>query len=508
MHHDQSSHETISETGEDSCLLTCAEMARADAAAIATGITGLELMEAAGQAVAEACLASGSIHRAVVLAGPGNNGGDGWVAARHLMAAGVNVAVMSLVERQSLAGDAAIMADRYQGPVIPFTPAGLAGSDLVVDALFGAGLDRPLTGDVIQLVKAVNSLKGRRVSVDVPSGISGDSGQILGAAVRADLTVTFFRKKPGHVLLPGRSEAGRLVVRDIGIPASVLEDIAPRNFENHPDLWRSFWPVYAVNGHKYHRGHVLVVGGRPPALGASRMTAMAALRAGAGLVTLAATQDSYGIQAGALNEVMVAPFADISALTSLITDNRFSVTAIGPGAGISEDTRRAVVSALGTGRSVVLDADALTTFEKDPARLFNVIKGPTVLTPHAGEFRRLFEDDMSDDKLASARHAARKSGAVTVFKGPDTVIATPEGVTVIDSHGPTHLATAGTGDVLTGLVAGLLAQHMPPWAAAAAAVRLHGDAALHFGRGMIAGDLIQGLPEAMRALDTYYFKVP
>ncbi len=484
-----------------SCLLTCKEMARADAAAIAGGVPGLALMEAAGRAVFDVCMASGPVGRAIVLAGPGNNGGDGWVTARYLMAAGVDVTVISLVGRESLTGDAATMAGRYRGHVSSCENRDFTGVDIIVDALFGAGLDRPLTGDVAALVNAVNTLDTRRIAVDVPSGVSGDCGRILGTAIKADRTVTFFRKKPGHVLLPGRNQAGQIHVSDIGIPESVLADIVPRAFENHPALWRAFWPIYAVDGHKYHRGHVLVFGGRPPALGASRLTAMAALRTGAGLVTLAAPQDSYAIQAAALDEVMVAPFAHREALAGLIANKRFSVMAIGPGAGVDEDIRQAVCAVLGTGRPVILDADALTAFEDDPTRLFRAIRGPTVLTPHAGEFGRLFKDDMADGKIAGARRAAAESGAVVIFKGPDTVIATPDGLAIIDGHGPAHLATAGTGDVLAGIVAGLLAQQMAPWAAAAAAVQIHGDAALSHGRGMIAGDLIQSLPEAMRRLD-------
>jgi len=490
-------------------LLTTEQMGRADAATIEAGTPGETLMENAGRAVAEAARAAGGDGRAVVLAGPGNNGGDGFVAARHLADAGCEVTVALLGARESLKGDAARMAARWPGEVAPLVPAVLANADLVVDALFGAGLSRPVEGGVAETVEAANATRALRVAVDVPTGIHGDDGQVKGTAFDAHLTVTFFRKKPGHLLAPGRFFCGNVAVYDIGIAPWVLESIAPESFENAPALWAADWPIIEPGAHKYARGHALVVSGRPPALGATRMTAMAALRAGAGLVTLAVAEEGYAIQAGALTEVMVAPLAGHGDLVELLADSRRSVVAIGPGAGVGRETRKAVLAGLEAGKRVVLDADALTAFAEKPDTLFGAIAAavrsggvaPAVMTPHAGEFTRLFGPPDDPDKLAATRAAAVRSGAVVLHKGPDTVIAAPGGTAIIDASGPPHLATAGSGDVLTGIVAGCLSQAMPALPAAAAAARLHGAAARRHGRGMIAGDLIDSLPEALAELD-------
>jgi len=490
-------------------LLANEEMRRADAAAIESGVPGETLMENAGRAVADTVLAAGVGRRVVVLAGPGNNGGDGFVAARHLAAAGHDVTVALLGDRGGLQGDAATMAARWDGAVVPLLPAALAGAKVVVDAIFGAGLSRPVEGDVAEVIAAANASPALRVAVDVPTGVHGDDGQVMGTALKAHHTVTFFRKKPGHLLTPGRFYCGVTHLCDIGIPEAVLDSLAPEAFENHPRLWREDWPVLDPAAHKYARGHVLVISGRPPALGATRMSALAALRAGAGLVTLAAAEEGYAIQAAALTEVMVAPLAGFADLAALLEDTRRNVVAIGPGAGADKETRRAVLASLEAGKRCVLDADALTSFAEEPQTLFEAIAAaqpaagapPAVLTPHGGEFRRLFADSESLDKLSATRQAAAQSGAVVLHKGPDTVIAAPDGRAVIDIGGPPHLATAGSGDVLTGLVAAGLAQGMPALSAAAAGVWLHGSAARRYGRGMIAGDLIDALPAAIADLE-------
>jgi NAD(P)H-hydrate epimerase len=477
-------------------LLTPDEMGQADRAALVAA-PDQDLMDHAGRAVAGAIAVRWSKRAVLVLAGPGNNGGDGFVAARYLAAGGWPVRIALLGERTALAGDAARHAELWTGPVEPLSVSALEGAKLVIDALFGAGLSRPLDGLAKTVVEALAARGLPICAVDVPSGLDGASGEARGAVAAADLTVTFFRKKPGHLLLPGRSLCGELVLSDIGIPASVIAAIAPKTFENDPDLWLARYPWPTVAGYKYTRGHALVLGGEATT-GASRLTARAAQRAGAGLVTVAAPRAVWPIYATALLSEMVHAIEGPSDFEALLADERRNAIAIGPGAGVSKATRRAVLSALKTRRAVVLDADALTAFAEQKETLFDAIDGPCVLTPHDGEFKRLF--DPAGDKLTRVRRAAELSGAVVLLKGADTVIAAPDGRAVINANAPPQLATGGSGDVLTGLITGLLAQGMTAFDAAAAGAWLHGAAAADFGLGLIAEDLPERLPRVIQHL--------
>jgi hydroxyethylthiazole kinase-like uncharacterized protein yjeF len=481
-------------------LLTTDEMAQADRRTIASGTPGADLMEKAGAAVARAALRRhppGS--RVAVVAGPGNNGGDGFVAARHLAAAGMRVRVCLIGARDRLKGDAAWAAAGWNGEVA--ASPDVAGAAVIIDALFGAGLDRPITGAALAAVEAMNGAGCPVVAVDLASGINGTTGAVMGAAVRASESITFFRKKPGHLLLPGRIYCGPVRVAEIGIKASVLAEINPRTFENSPALWRGLFPVPDIAGHKYGRGHAVVVSGGASHTGAARLAAMAALRAGAGLVTIASPRDALAVNATAELAVMVRPVDDAPELEMLLADRRFNAVAIGPGGGVGVATRELVLAVLGGDRAAVIDADGLTSFAQDGIRdaLFAALaaNGRAVLTPHAGEFHRLFGGVVgsSGAKTDIARAAARKSGAIVVFKGPDTVIAGPDGRAAINANAPPWLATAGTGDVLAGLIAGLLAEGMPPFEAACAGVWIHGEAADIAGPGMISEDLAPLVPE-------------
>jgi len=495
-------------------LLTPAEMAQADAAAIRAGQAGVTLMERAGAAVAAAVQARWQPGPVVVLCGPGNNGGDGFVAARHLARAGWPVTVALGDGRAALArlrGDAAHHAARWDGPVVPLEPAVVRAAAVVVDAIFGAGLARPVEGAARATLEALQGPDAPPVcAVDVPSGVDGATGEVRGVAVAAACTVTFFRKKPGHLLFPGRGLCGEVVLADIGIPASVLDALRPQTHENGPALWMHAFPWPSLTGHKYNRGHALVAGGAV-LTGAARLAAMAAARIGAGLVTVAAPRSAWAVYAQALASVMVQPVADevdddqatdggaaVADFTALLADERRNAIAIGPGAGVGASTRAKVLAALATGRAVVLDADAITAFAGSASRLFQGIAGPCVLTPHEGEFGRVF--DAGGDKLARARRAARLSGAVVVLKGPDTVIAAPDGRAAINSNAPPDLATGGSGDVLTGMITGLLAQGMAPFDAAACGAWLHGEAARSHGPGLLAEDLPGLLPVVLRRL--------
>lgn len=479
-------------------LLTVGEMSAADRKTIAGGVPGIDLMEAAGRGVADAICARFEPRRTLVACGPGNNGGDGFVVARLLQAAGWDVRLCLLGNRSALRGDAALAADRWLGAVEPLDPAQLDDAELLVDAIFGAGLARDVEGSVFGFleVAAARIADGRlaSVAVDMPSGIDGDSGAERGIAAPAALTVTFFRKKPGHLLLPGRELAGELEVVDIGIPATLLPEIAPQASENGKALWLDSLPRPGVRSHKYTRGHALVSGG--PMTGAGRLAARAARRIGSGLLSVAAAPGDCALYASDAPGIIVLPAGDRDAFEQLLSDPRKNALLIGPGHGATDRTSDFVTSALATGRSIVLDADALTVFADDVAYLRDRIAGPTVLTPHEGEFGRLFPN-LSGSKLARARAAAEQTGAVVMLKGPDTVIAGPDGRATINCNAPPWLATGGTGDVLAGTVLGLLAQGMPAFEAAAAAVWINGAAANRFGPGLIAEDLPEIFPEIL-----------
>jgi ADP-dependent NAD(P)H-hydrate dehydratase / NAD(P)H-hydrate epimerase len=489
-------------------VLTTAEMQRADRLTIAAGTPGFALMLSAGQAVAEAAMDLVEAGPILVVAGPGNNGGDGFVAAAELAARGREVSVILLCDRDSLQGDAALAARGWKYPVLPFNPQAIGRPALIIDALFGAGLSRPLEGDPREMIEAINANGAPVLAVDLPSGINGDTGAVMGVAVRAIETVTFFRRKPGHLLLPGRIHCGRVRVADIGIDPGVLEEIKPQTFEDIPQFWRKAFPVPKIDGHKYARGHAIVVSGGIATTGAARMSGRGALRAGAGLVTLASPRDALAVNAAALTAVMVRPIDTVVEFAEWASDQRLNACVIGPGTGVGERTRDFVLTALSVKRGLVLDADALTSFADAPDRLFEAIKAShdpqVVLTPHEGEFPRLFSDISNKhplrSKLERVRAAAERSGAIVLLKGPDTVVASPEGRATIAANAPPWLATAGAGDVLAGMIGGLLAQGTPAFEAASIGVWMHGEAAREAGPGLIAEDLPETLPAVFRRL--------
>jgi hydroxyethylthiazole kinase-like uncharacterized protein yjeF len=489
-------------------LLTPQQMALADRLTIEGGTSGIELMENAGRAVAHAVSARAQSGPILVVAGPGNNGGDGFVAARLLAERGLEVRLMLIGDRERLKGDAALAAERWGRPIEPAGPAKLGSPAVIVDALFGAGLDRPVEGTARALIEAINASGAPVISVDLPSGINGDSGAVMGAAVRATETVTFFRRKPGHLLLPGREHCGPVKVADIGISSAVLSEIKPQTFANEPPLWIAAFPQAAPGGHKYDRGHAVVVSGEMPTTGAAKLAARGALRIGAGLVTIASPTSALSAHAAESAAVMVREVEGAAALIEFLADRRRNAVVVGPGGGVGAAMRDQVGAALNSGAAVVLDADAVTSFAGQGDVLSSLIKSvpnrPVVLTPHEGEFRRLFsmldQDSHLRSKLEKTCAAARSCGAIVVFKGADTVIADPAGRAAIAANAPATLATAGSGDVLAGMIAGLLAQGMPAFEAAAAAVWLHGDAANDFGPGLISEDLPDMLPAVLRRL--------
>ena len=488
-------------------LLTTDQMAQADGLAITSGIPGIDLMERAGCAVADATSALLQGRRVVIVAGPGNNGGDGFVAARLLAERGYAVRLSFVGDRARLQGDAAIAADRWSGPVEEASPVSLTDTDIVIDALFGAGLDREVEGLPRAMIRAMNESGVPLIAVDLPSGVNGTTGAVMGLAVKASHTVTFFRRKTGHLLLPGRLHCGTVEVADIGIPASVLETIKPQTFANDPSLWGGLFPAPSPHGHKYSRGHAVVVSGGLSTTGAARLAARGALRAGAGLVTIASPREALAVTAASNLAVMVRPVDGAAELAEFLADTRRNAVVLGPSGGVGGVMQDQVRAALASAAAVVLDADALTSFAGDSVALTQLLRsrsGDTILTPHKGEFTRLFNDIFEFNKLNSkveiTRVASLRSHAFVLLKGPDTVVAAPDGRASIAANAPPSLATAGSGDVLAGIIAGLLAQGMPAFEAASAGVWLHGEAANAFGPGLIAEDLPEMLPAAYRRL--------
>jgi NAD(P)H-hydrate epimerase len=476
-------------------------MAAVDRAAIGSGLDGFRLMEAAGSAISACVLRFyPEAARALVLCGPGNNGGDGYVAARQLRASGMTVTVCSLIDPQGLSGDAAQARDYWGGPVEGIDAVRATQEQIVIDALFGGGLDRPIEGPAKSVIEAINREGLPVISADLPSGISGRSGEICGAALKAAHTVTFVAAKPGHFLFPGAAHCGTLHVADIGIPLRFVRQQQHELWLNAPAVWRTQLPEIHMSGHKYTSGHLGVFSGTFAQTGAARLAALAGLRAGAGLVTVFAPASAVASNAAHLTAIMLRKINDGDDLDELLKDDRLNSLVLGPAFGVGERARDFVRRIADSGRSLVLDADGLTTFSEDPGSLRSWFAGDRprlLLTPHQGEFARLFPDLAADAKLSKvdrARMAAESVNAVVLYKGADTVIASPDGRAVINANAPPWLATAGSGDCLAGIAGGLVAQGMPVFEAAAAAAYMHGVAGQVAGEGLTAEDLPDNLP--------------
>lgn len=478
-------------------LLTPQAMGSVDAAAARSGIDSYGLMRRAGEAVAASALRHfPQALRFVVLCGPGNNGGDGYVAGAALARSGAQVALFSLVDLALLKGDAARAEADCDLPVIPLDRYDPMPGDVVIDGLFGAGLARDIPEGAKSVVDAVGKAGLPVLAIDLPSGIDGATGAVRGVAFKARHTVTFMTRKPGHLLLPGRLHCGEIEVFDIGIPRRIVEREAEGLWVNGPGIWAGHERAASATDHKYRRGHLTVFSGPETATGAARLTAAAGLKAGAGLVTLASPASALSINAGHLTAVMLTRLDTAQELSSWLEDSRRSTFVLGPGFGDLDRARRFALMLGEAGRRLVLDADGISAFKDKAGELSAAFSGGEprlVVTPHEGEFLRLFPDIASEEnlgKVEKAIAAARAIGGIVVYKGADTVIAAPDGRAAIEEEAPPSLATAGSGDVLAGIIGARIANGMPAFEAACAGVHLHGQAASRAGQGMTAEDLV------------------
>ena len=484
-------------------VVTAKEMYRAEDLGTKSGTTKLELMENACRSVVSEISARWTPRKVLILCGPGQNGGDGLGVACLLRQRRWTVEVALDNPDKAFLGNAKIMAERWGGTYVDLASVQVEDYVLIIDALYGIGLNRALEGYLLKFFQKLNRHKIDVVAIDIPSGISADTGEVLGGCATAVLTITFGRPKCGHFLVPGKIFCGELIVADIGLKSSIFETTGQTTKLNGPDLWLDRMPFPESKMHKYDRGHAVVVGGGSEnSTGAGLLAAESALRAGAGLVTIAAPADGLQHYRSGSPSIMVESAEDGDRLDSILTDERKNVVLIGPGTGVTNKTLSWALRILSFPKKVVLDADALTCFSSDLEQLFELTSSDTVLTPHDGEFNRLFPNFSGGDKITRTRMAAQLSGAVIVYKGSDTIIADPEGSVVINSNAPATLASAGTGDVLSGIIAGFLAQGCSAFDASCIGVWCHGLAATKLGAGLISSDLVRHISEVKNYIYT------
>lgn len=488
-------------------ILSAAEMKKADLAAVSRGTPAQVLISAAAAGLAAEIEKSAPPCRILFLCGAGNNGADGFVAAHMLsQRAGWHVRVACLVKKSTLKGDAAEAAAVWTGDVETLNSnLSVHQTDLVVDAVFGTGFSGALPHEVVILFDKIRAKKLPVVAVDIPSGIDATTGAVAEGVLAAGLTVTFCRKKIAHVLAATHEYIGRLHLAVLPIEDAAIAALGTSVFENHPSLWRANFPLPSISAHKYGRGHVVVYGG-PQRTGAACLAAHAAQRAGAGVVSIACaprTQMIYSLYRASL---MTDAWQDIEEFKTLLRSERTKTLVIGPGGGHTgedgERLRSATLAGLSmAGKTLVLDGDVFSAFKDRTEILFKHLSPRHILTPHEGEFSRLF-GDLPGSKLDRARAAAKTANAIIVLKGFDTVIAAPDGTAVINTNGSPILATAGSGDVLAGLIAGFAAQGMPPFMAALVGVWLHADAARRYGPGLTAEDIISNINQSLKSILT------
>lgn len=499
-----------------SVILSVDQMREAERNACSNGISSFDLIASAGVCAFEVVRELyKKDERILVACGSGNTGGKGLIAAQLLNSAGYDISVALLGQPEFMTGDARQALDKLDLPLTSLSDTNPAAFTLIVDALLGMGINRPVSGELAQWINQANSCNASIVSIEIPTGISGDSGSVMGTSIKAKYTVTYFRKKIGHILYPGKHHCGNIHVCQIGIEPFVLDTFQPNLFENTQELWSSALPEIGWHSHKYTRGHTVVVAGHSTSTGAARLAARSALRSGAGLVTLACPTSSAHVVAAHVTAEMIRIINSPTEFENMLADNRISAVVLGPGMGVGANTREMVKTALSSNAAIVLDADALTSFEHYLADLIDAISGAkndVILTPHAGELQRLFGKELAPrreyievvsifkSKIELTQAAARLCNATVLFKGPDTVIASSDGSCMINTNAPPWLATAGSGDVLSGTIAGWLSQGVSPFMAAGIGCWMHAEAANLVGPGLIATDIVKQYQAVHRLL--------
>ncbi len=476
-------------------VLRTSEVRDLESQAVQEGTPVKALMERASAVIVEEILAHFSIRPTLVLCGPGNNGGDAYGVAVKLLEIGWPVEVMTVLPANSkTSNEAAYFKEKYKKkPLSPDTS--LDAFELIIDGIFGTGLKKDLSADLQVLIHKINLLSLPVISVDIPTGIDSDTGEIRGASLHAKMTVTFNYRKPGHLLYPGKLSCGEVILKDIGLGKAR----SPMIFVNHPELWFDDFPIPGPLDHKYHRGHALLFGGEE-FTGATQLAALAARRAGAGLVSIACTERTHPIYALSTPGTITSVIRSFEEWEALLKDERKNALLLGPGLTPSPETKKTVLAALKTKRRIVLDAGALKAFLPDDVNaLFSALHDQVVLTPHEGEFKEIF-GTLSGSKIERALEAANKSGGLIYLKGADSVMATPQCHVLLQDNAPPWLSTAGTGDVLAGLILAFLAQGASPLHACGMASWIHGESAHHAGFGMIAEDLLDHLQNALQGI--------
>lgn len=477
-------------------ILTAEQMKKADLEAIAGGIPAIQLIDTAARGLADIIGKNYEPRPVLFLNGPGNNGADGWIAAQYLKDAGWDVRVACTVKKSELKHDAKQAAEKWDGEAEALNSnLSLKGNPLIVDCIYGTGYSGTLPPEIVTLFDKIRQRKLGVVAADVPSGMNATTGASSPGTLKADLTVAFCRKKIAHVTMPGKELCGKVRVAPVQIPDTTIAAQGSTVFENNPGLWLKDFPIPGPATHKYDRGHAVIYGGDKT--GAAKLAAAGAQRAGAGLVSIATRAETKATFDNFRASIMTQQWDTSEDFKSILRDERKNVVLLGPGAGDPARLRESVETTLAFNKAAVLDADVFTVFKDNARDLFTQLSPDKhVLTPHEGEFARIF-GEMEGSKLERAWKAAKIANAVVVLKGSDTIIAAPDGTAVINTNAPSTLATAGSGDVLAGLITGLMAQGMTPFMAASAGVWLQAETARNFGLGLTAEDIIHHIPQTL-----------